>query len=498
MAQFKEYTKYDALGLAELVRQKQITAKELVEAAVSQIEKHNPQLNAVVNKFYDEAEKQIQQASPSSPFFGVPFLLKDLGAAYQGQPLTGSCQFGKDYRPKADSDLVIKYKKAGFIILGQTNTPEFGIMGITESQLRGPCRNPWSLNHSPGGSSGGAGAAVASGMVPVAHAGDGGGSIRIPASACNLVGLKPSRGLVPFGPYASESWMGLVCLHSLSRTVRDSAALLDIEKGYSIGTPYAAPSLETSFSKPLKPSSQKLKIAVSTDSILGQRLDPQCFKAVEKTAQVLKELGHEVVFTTPQFDKEALKKAYMIIVTSSVALEIKNLSLLQQRKPKAEDFEPLTWFLNQVSASFTSYDLSWALDQCRKVGRQLGEFFTSHDLFVLSTLGQLPSAIGSYDLSVAEKLVFQTLKVLPQRSALHAVLYQMSHKGFESATNTQVFNMAGNPAISLPLAMGNDKGVSLPIGIQFAAAFGKDDLLFDIAAQLEETSLWQKQKPPLY
>ncbi len=493
-----EYTESDATELAQLVKSKQVKAEELVEAAISQIEKHNPKINAVVNKFYEEAEAQIKKANPQAPFYGVPFLIKDLGLAYKGQPLTSSAKFMKDYRPDYDSILIQKFKNAGFIILGQTNTPELGLLGITESKFRGPCRNPWSLDHTPGGSSGGAAAAVASGMVPVASAGDGGGSIRIPASACGLFGLKPSRGLVPFGPSATESWLGLVSLHCVTKSVRDSAALLDIEADTDIGVPYARPQFQESFLSATKRNSKKLKIAYYPGSLLGHNLTIPCSEAVEKTTNILKQLGHEVVQDKPQFDKYELRRAYTIIVASCVATEIQSMSKLIGRKATANDFEVLTWFLKQVSESYNASDLAWALEQCRKFGSSLGQFFNKYDLFCASTLGSLPVKVGFFDLTPIEKIVFETLKRVSTSSALQSVLKQMSERGFESSPNTQLFNLSGTPAMSVPLALGLDSTTQahLPIGIQFCAAFGKDDLLFDIAAQLEQTDLWIKKKAP--
>ncbi len=494
-----EYTALDATELAQLVKSNQIKAEELVEIAISQIEKHNPQINAVVNKFYDDIETQLKNANPQAPFYGVPFLIKDLGLALNGKTLTSSSKFMKDYRPDFDSILIQKYKNAGFIILGQTNTPELGLLGITESKFRGPCRNPWSLGHTPGGSSGGSAAAVASGMVPAASAGDGGGSIRIPASACNLFGLKPSRGLVPFGPSATESWLGLVSLHCLTKTVRDSAALLDIEADTDIGAPYASPQFKESFLKATKRNSKKLKIAYYPGSLLGHSLTNLCSEAVDNTTKILKQMGHEVVRDKPQFDKYELRRAYTIIVASCVATEIESMSKLVGREASANDFEVLTWFLKQVSESYKASDLAWALEQSRKFGSSLGQFFSKYDLFCTSTLGSLPVKVGSFDLSPVEKIVFQTLKYISPDSALHTVLTQMSERGFESSPNTQLFNLSGTPAMSVPLALGFESATQthLPLGIQFCAAFGKDDLLFDIAAQLEQTELWVKNKAPL-
>ena len=461
----EEYVNCDATELAALVKTKQVNATEVSEAAVSQIEKLNPSLNAVVSKFYDEIEVQLKNADPSAPFYGVPMLIKDLLSAYKGKTLTNSSLFTKDYRPDYDSVLVEKYKEAGFIILGQTNTPELGVLGITEPEFRGACRNPWSLQHSPGGSSGGS--AVASGMVPVASGGDGGGSIRIPASACGLFGFKPSRGVTPFGPNLTESWLGLVSLHCLTKTVRDSAALLDIEMGSDVGAPYSSPRFRERFLSATKRNAKKLKIAFSTESILGSTMDLQCQKSVENAVAVLKDLGHEVFQFSPAFDKQKLRKAYMIIVSSSISESIRNTSELVGRNAKANDFEPTTWFLKQVGDSFTASELSWAISECRKLGQTLGRLHSKYDLFCTSTLASLPVEIGTFDLSPLERIVFQTIRQIDHKSILHGVLMQMAEKGFASMPNTQIFNLAGTPAMSVPLGFGFDpkSQTKLPIGV---------------------------------
>ncbi|MCJ7772177.1 MAG: amidase, partial [Desulfobacterales bacterium] len=292
MGRFKEYDTYDGLGLAELVRKKEISPDEICEEAISRIEALNPKLNAVITKMYDQGRKAVKDQLPDGPFTGVPFLLKDLLAAYAGVPMTSGSKAFKNYIPDHDSELVRRYKKAGLVILGKTNTPEFGLLGYTEPELHGITRNPWNTDHTPGGSSGGSAAAVASGMVPLASGGDGGGSIRIPASCCGLFGLKVTRGRNPTGPEHGAIWQGAVVEHVISRSVRDSAAILDSICGGDIGAPYYVPNPERPYLKEIEQNPGSLKIAFNTHSPIDTDVHPECVQAVEDTAKLLEKLGH--------------------------------------------------------------------------------------------------------------------------------------------------------------------------------------------------------------
>ena len=274
-----EYAAHDALGLAELVRSGEVTATELVDAAIARIDAVNPTINAVVHRMDDTARAAAAGELPDGPFRGVPFLVKDMDGFLADEPCTFSSRSLVDYVPNHDSELFARFRRAGVVFTGKTNCPEFGILGVTEPELRGAARNPWNQDFTPGGSSGGSGAAVAAGIVPVAHAGDGGGSIRIPASACGLFGLKPSRGRTPLGPDEGESWNGLVARHVVSRTVRDSAAFLDATQGGDTGAPYAAPP-DGAFLEALQRAPDRLRIGFSTESQLGRGTDPECAAAV--------------------------------------------------------------------------------------------------------------------------------------------------------------------------------------------------------------------------
>jgi amidase len=293
MSRFPEYDRYDALALAELVRQGQITPLELCEEAIKRIEEINPKINAVVTPMYEQGRRAASGSLSGGPFAGVPLLIKDLGYAYTGVPMTYGCRALKDYVPEHDDEIVSRLKKTGAVIIGKTNTPEFGLLGITEPELFGPCRNPWNIAHTPGGSSGGSAAAVAAGLVPMAAGNDGGGSIRIPSAYCGLFGLKPSRGRNPTGPDQGQMWLGAAQNHVLTRSVRDSAAALDATQGPETGAPYDIRSPERSYLEELEKNPGRLKIAFNAQSPIGTKVHPECIRAVEETAYLLEELGHK-------------------------------------------------------------------------------------------------------------------------------------------------------------------------------------------------------------
>ena len=303
---FADYDRYDATGLAQLVRDKETTALELCEAAIARIEAINPKINAVIHTMFDEALQVAAGPLPDGPFTGVPFLLKDLLAAYAGEPFTQGCRGYRNFIPGHDSELVRRYKKTGLVVLGKTNTPEFGLLGVTEPELHGPTRNPWNPERSPGGSSGGSGAAVASGMVPMASGGDGGGSIRIPSAWCGLFGLKPSRGRVPAGPDSGELWQGAAQEHVLTRSVRDSAAMLDAICGPEPGAPYEIPQPRRPYMEEAATTPAKLKIGFNTASPIGLPVHDECIKAVHTAARLLSDLGHIVEEKAPAIDGAAL------------------------------------------------------------------------------------------------------------------------------------------------------------------------------------------------
>ena len=490
MAIFEDH---DALGLAELVRGGGASPRELLDAAIERIEARNPALNAVVNRLYDQALAACDSL-PDGPFKGVPFVLKDLMAAYAGAPLTGSSRFLAPMVPTRDAEIVARYKRAGLLVVAQTNTPEFGIMPVTEPELRGPTLNPWNLDHTPGGSSGGTAAAVAAGMVPLGHGNDGGGSIRIPASCCGLFGLKPTRGRNPVGPDIGDSGGGFVQDHVLTRSVRDSAAMLDATHGPDLGAPYAAPLVDAPFLAEVGRDPGRLRIAFSEGSLLGTGAHPDCIAAVRHAARLCADLGHEVEEATPPLDKAALQRVYLVIGASETAMAIANAARLLGRRPRARDFEPETWALGLIGRTLNAVDLALAQEGARQAGREMAGFFQRYDVFLTSTMAYPPGPIGQFTLSALEKVQLALLRTLPVRPLIDKALDEIPGDVFEATGNTMLFNMTGQPAASLPLHW-NDQG--LPIGVQLAARFGDEATLFRLSAQLEEAQPWFHRRPAL-
>lgn len=487
---FPEYDQLDATGLAALVEAGEVSAQECLDAAIARIEERNPALNAVVLELFERARERVN-ALPKGPFYGVPFLLKDLKAQLKGTPTSNSTKLLKDLPADRSSVLVERYEAAGLQIVGKTNTPEFGIMGITEPALRGPCRNPWDVNHTPGGSSGGSGAAVAARIVPVAHAGDGGGSIRIPASACGLFGLKPTRGRVTMAPFMGEAWGGFVQEHVLSRSVRDSAAILDLTDAPAPGDPYWAPPKERPWLEEVGANPGKLRIAFHTDTLYAGTTHPDCKEAVEEAVKLLENLGHEVEEAMPPFPKEEMVKAYFQTVATGVAAFVDETAAKVGKKPSSSDFEPITWVLAQLGWSTSAAALEHSKNNMQRASREVASFFGKYDIFVSPTLAQPPVRVGELDPTSAESFQLALLRTLPFKALLDKALDSMGTNALSRTPNTQLFNQTGQPAMSVPLHW-NEAG--LPIGVQFAGAFGAEGTLFRLAAQLEEAKPWIDQE----
>jgi amidase len=489
---FPEYDEHDATGLAELVRTRQISAEEVVEAAIARIEARNPSLNAVVHTQFERARREAQQPGTGG-FAGVPFLLKDLSAEDAGEPSTSSCRLGSSWRADRDCELVARYKRAGLIILGRTNTPEFGIMGTTEPAFRGPTRNPYDPGRSSGGSSGGSAAAVAARMVPAAHASDGGGSIRIPASHCGLVGLKPTRGRNPLGPVGGERWASLVEEHVLTRSVRDTAALLDATTGTDDGAPYQVRDPARPFAAEVGRPTGELRIAFTAQALFADALDPDCAAAVADAAALVRSLGHVVEEAAPTFDRAALIRAYLVVVAAGVSGEIAVAATRAGRPARPNDVEPTTWLLHVVARSLTAADHAAAIDDIRRAARQVAAFFTRYDALLTATTARPPVVLGELAPSRAELFQMGVLRRLPLRSLVLRALDEAAHGPLAATPNTQLFNMTGQPAISLPLSW---NAAGLPIGTQWVAPFGREDLLLRLASQLESARPWSTRRPP--
>ncbi|HNB19083.1 MAG TPA: amidase, partial [Agitococcus sp.] len=358
MTGFSDYANYDALGLADLVKKGEVTPTQLLEEAIKRRNQVNPHINAVIRQMDDLAYRTIENGLPQGTFAGVPFLIKDLLAAYAGVPMTNGCRAYQDYVPNYDSEMVKRYKATGAVIFGKTNTPELGLMGVTEPELHGATRNPWNLQRTSGGSSGGAAAAVAAGIVPMAAGGDGGGSLRIPASCCGLVGFKPSRGRNPYGPAMAEPWFGQVQEGVISRSVRDTAAMLDATHGRDVGALYDAPTVKGTFLAAVSKSPKRLKIAYSQEALLSDALlDAECLRGLKYTVDLLSSLGHEVVEATPPIDKRQLADGYLLRIAAATAGDVFATEQIIGRPVELEDFETETWSLARLGQSFSAYDL---------------------------------------------------------------------------------------------------------------------------------------------
>jgi|WetSurMetagenome_2_1015567.scaffolds.fasta_scaffold87722_2 amidase len=492
MAVFPEYETYDATGLAELVRRREVSPATLLEAAIERIEARNPRVNAVVRPMFAEARRTASEPLPDGPFTGVPFLLKDLMAAYAGVPLTSACRFLAGFVPAYDSEMVVRHKRAGLVVAGKTNTPELGIMGFTEPRLFGPCRNPWNTDHTTGGSSGGAAAAVASGMVPMAHGGDGGGSIRIPASCCGLFGLKPTRGRNPLGPVYGESWCGLVQEHAITRSVRDSAALLDATCGPDLGAPYFAAPPARPFLAEVGADPGRLRIAWSAQPLFGETTHPDCRAAVADAAAVCASLGHHVEEARPEFGKAALRRAYLAVVAVNTARGIEHAGEVMRRQPTAADFEPETWFLATIGRRMSAPRYQAAIELLHLSSRKVAAFFTGFDVFLTPTLAHPPLRIGALALKPADAGAILALRAAPLKRLLDLALEKMAGQAFEATSNTMLFNQTGQPAMSVPLYW---SAAGLPIGTQFVARYGDEATLLRLAAQLEQARPWLDRRP---
>lgn len=473
MSIFPEYESYDAVGLAELVRARHVTASELLQAAIERCELHNPAVNAVVHTFHDRARRALAAIDRRAPLHGVPFLLKDASAHYAGEPTGYACRLFDGFVAERDTTLVWRYREAGLVIFGKTNTPELALAVTTEPKETGPTLNPWNREHSPGGSSGGAAAAVAMGIVPAAHGSDGGGSIRIPASACGLVGLKPTRGRVPAGPERAEGWAGMAQHHVLTRSVRDSAAFLDAVEGPEPGDPYHPPAHAGSWMEALAKPPGELRVALIHDSFNGAAVEPGVIEVVRDIARLCEELGHHVEEARCPLSPAELRNCATLILSSHVNADIQARCRALGREFRREDVSNVTWRMAQAGAEASASDYAAALNHIHYIGRRMGEFSDQYDIILSPTTAAPAPRLGLIDMDTEDL------------------------KGYMQATSrytafTQLFNVTGQPAISLPLGR-SLKG--LPIGVQLAAGQGGEAVLLRLAAQLESARPWNGLSP---
>jgi amidase len=466
--QFSEYAKYDGLGLAELVRNKEVSPAKLVETAIARAEAVNPKLNFIVYRDFERARAAAQQATSEGLFAGVPFFLKDILAFAQGMPTRQGARFIPAFPFPHDSLLTTRFKQAGLIPLGKTNVPEFGLLPTTESRLYGPARNPFDLERSTGGSSGGSAAAVAAGVVPLAHANDGGGSIRIPASCCGLVGLKPTRARVSLAPDLGEAVDGLAIDFVVSRSVRDSAAALDAVAGNVLGDPYWAPPAPPSWLAASQEKPRRLRIGFSLRKIDGGALHPDCEAAVKTAAKLCADLGHSVVEATPQFDVGLLVPSFLAVWTANLATAIDYTARVTGQTPAPELFEGLTWGMYEAGKRVAASEYLLAKAMLQHASRVAARFHDDHDLWLTATLGTPPVRNGTIDINERDI----TKGFLPL---------------FDYVPFTALQNVTGEPAINMPLHW-NEAGI--PIGVQFVGAFGAEATLLQLATELERAAPW--------
>lgn len=473
-----DYASYDAMGLAELVRQGQVSASELLGEAVSRAEAAQKDLNCFSAMFPDYAEKQIADGLPDAPFAGVPMAVKDLGFEINGLPITNGSRAFKGYVAQHDSVMCERYKAAGFTLFGQTTSPEFGLTTTTESSLYGQTCNPWDTTRTSGGSSGGASATVAAGVIPLAHASDGGGSIRIPAGCTGLFGMKPSRGRTPMGPLTTEGWNGQSTHHAVSRSVRDNAALLDLTHGKEIGSRYDAPHEGRAYLSALDSDPKPLKIALWDTAPNGTKPDADAAAGLQATAKLLQDLGHTVEIDGPEFDGEALGKGLMVTVSAAIAMVMEARGAALERELGADDMEPITARFVEIGNAMPMKELMKATQSSITAGLVYDRFLVEggYDMILSPTISRAPDKLG-------------VLSLAPE-----------SMDGYTEAVTSfaawcAISNQAGSPAMSVPLHWTED---NLPIGMMFGARCGQEWELYQLAGQLERAAPWADRRPPVW
>jgi amidase len=471
---FEEYRRCDAVALAGLVAKGDVSARELLDVAIARAEAVNPKINAIVHRQYERARTTIDKGLPNGPLAGVPYLIKDLGTFDAGEPARFGSSLYADFVADHDSAYTARCKRVGLVIMGRSSTPEFGIGPSTEPRLFGPCRNPWNLAHSAGGSSGGAAAAVAAGILPVAHGTDGGGSIRIPAAQCGLLGLKPSRGRISFAPDAGEGWGGLSTAHVVSRSVRDSAVMLDCTAGAEPGDPYTAPPPERPFAEEIKRPPGRLKIALMRKDHRGGAVHPECLAAVESAARLCESLGHVVEEAYPELAFAELRPRSRILSDANTTRNLGRRWHALGRAPDAKDVEAVTWAVYNRGLATTGVDYVEAIAAIHAAGRKLAAFLASYDVILSATVQAPPPKLGYFDMN-------GDVEVFGKRVT-------------EYVSVTPLHNAAGTPAVTVPLHWTSE---GLPVGVHFAGRYAEEATLLRLAAQLETAQPWFNKVPEL-
>jgi amidase len=497
MTAIPEYATCDALGLAALVREGKVSPLELCDEAIRRIERTNPKLNAVVTPMFESARHAAAGPLPSGPFRGVPFLLKDLAAACAGFPLSEGSRFFAAQRPGYDSTLVRRYRQAGLVFVGKTNTPELGILPVTEPELWGPAHNPWRAGHTPGGSSGGSAAAVAAGLVPAAHGGDGGGSLRIPGSCCGLFALKPTRARTPPGPDRSELLGGLAVEHAITRSVRDSAALLDLASGPDPDAFYPAPAAARPFLEETRTPPGRLRIAVSVAPPFPGEVHPDCAAAAEEVARLCADLGHQVERRDLALDRDTMMRDLFTVACVEVAAAIAEGEAEVGRRARRRDFERDTWLCALIGRRTSAVAAMMARHRLQAAARQVAAFFTDSDLLLTPTLALPPVRFGALAAGGIEGVMSEVIASLGLRFllGLPGVVDRSVRRVLAFTPFTPLANITGQPAMNVPLCWNAD---GLPIGTMFTARYGDEATLYRLAAQLETARPWAGRRPPVH
>jgi Asp-tRNA(Asn)/Glu-tRNA(Gln) amidotransferase A subunit family amidase len=460
----------DGLALADLIRRGEVSVLEILESVIARIEARDPAVNAVVHRFYDDARAELAGSTPEGPFAGLPFLLKDLYSFHKGRPCGNGSTWLKDYRAPFDDPMTARWRAAGLTVVGKTTTSEFGLNVSTETRAHGATRNPWNPDYSAGGSSGGAAAAVAAGMVPLAHASDGGGSIRIPASCCGLFGLKPSRGR----NFTSDAWAGLGVFHAITRSVRDSAALLDAVCGPPTYHPYSLPKPETPFLASVGRDPGRLRIAWTAQTPEDVELHPECRAAVAGAAALAEELGHEIEEVALPVDYGELRRVMLAIVAANTAETLGAGNAFRPEGATREDVETMTWDFVERGRGIAASDYLRAQGAVRQIGYRLNAFLQQFDVLLTPTMARPPARLGILD------TMSEDFERLGQAIQPYVAF-------------TQMFNMSGQPAASLPLHWTPE---GLPVGVQIAGRVGEEATLLALAAQFEQARPWFDRRPP--
>jgi amidase len=478
MITLEDYASRDGLGLAALVASGEVTPREIADAALAAIAQVNPALNAVLQTLPAEAMAAIASGPPAGPFKGVPLALKEFCLHARGVTLDMGSRFARGFVVDADSELMARLRRAGLVLVATTQLPEFAYSPTTESVLHGATRNPWDPSRSAGGSSGGSGAAVASGMVPIAYGNDGGGSIRVPAACNGIVGLKPSRDRVPGGPDVGDLLCGLGCEFALTRSVRDAAALLDAVAGADPGAPGIPPAPPRPFLEETTRPPGRLRVAFSTTPASGAAIDPECVAAVHATARLLADLGHEVVEDAPRYDWPSFLEATHVLFMSATAALLDGLAAQLGRTPGPDNLEAVTLDCYAEGKRLSAVDLHRALAWGNVASRAAGAFFAGCDVLVTPTLARPPIPLGELD-----------------QSARGVTAWQWTERIFAYVCFTALFNWTGQPAVSLPLHWTPD---GLPVGVQLVTRLGDEATLLRVAAQLEQARPWARRRPPIH